>query len=156
MPTKTSQEVEFGPENPAEVVIEVGRMPDGEGVRLFVKSKFFHQWFKARAINEVEVPEWGIKIFGLKKLPSVPEASLTNPGGSINEGGLLNLTWLRCTTLDEGMTLDLEGVVPAEPNINSLYNSIRKGIADLWSNHIRRITLRAKMTFTEITDPEVK
>jgi hypothetical protein len=141
-------EVPAEQEQPKDIILEVGKA-DEEGIYVFVKSPFLHSWFKARSIGEPQlVPDWNTSIFKLQRLPTILEATFASPGTPIMGDGMVNLTFLRSVNLNEGIRL-VEALPPSEPSMSLIYNSVKRGMIDLWRDHIRQVTMKGIISFRE-------
>jgi len=119
-------------------VIKLRRTEDG--LSLFVKSKLIHDFFyglrdKKDPIARVE--KWGIDIYKIPNLPQIASFTFSNAGEALIGSDLtVNLSFLRCTKLDVGFTLNLTG-----PFINSFCHDLRtglqRGLQEIYSEYLR-------------------
>lgn len=130
--------------------VDASGEPLEEGVDLFCQSAALHHFFKKNAEGEVGKQKLlGQELWGLKNGVDVDGVVFNHPEqGLLVEGYLANLTFLRCTALNEGLTLRFPGVFRTA-ELTNILNVLKRGIQEVYLAYLHPFDMTVRLSTKE-------
>jgi hypothetical protein len=124
-----------------------------EGVDLFCKSPALHRFFQKLGGGgpEEKVKMWGVNLFPLPFALELHDVTVNSPGSPLFlDGYMTNLTFLRATTLNEGIKIRFPGVYKTS-ELTNIFQQLKRGIQEVYLNYLHPFDLEVRICTKEVT-----
>lgn len=119
-----------------------------EGLELQAKSEILNKWAEGLSEGKLQSLNWGIEAHKMNTIPFQQEAYRLDMLGSntlLDDDKYPNISYIRATSLRDGVTIVLKGVFSAEL-VDQYAIAVKHAIASLYKGYIKQKKINITIT----------